>query len=217
MLLKDKDVLIFMGDSVTDADRVKPDGEGLFNAYGFGYVNMINNFLHVYEPDKNIRVINKGLSGNTSRDLLARFDTDCTSYNPDVVSIQIGINDVWRQFDAPHMPHKHVLIEEYEANLEAMILKVKDNVRHLIIMSPYYLELNNEDLMKAKTLKYIEVAKKLANKYNAIFVNLQEEMEKFLVYKNTNVITWDRVHPGNIGSLIIAKSFLNAIGFDHKV
>ena len=43
MLLKDKDVLIFMGDSVTDADRVKPDGEGLFNAYGFGYVNMINN------------------------------------------------------------------------------------------------------------------------------------------------------------------------------
>ena len=45
MLLKDKDVLIFMGDSVTDADRVKPDSEGLFNAYGLGYVNMINMFV----------------------------------------------------------------------------------------------------------------------------------------------------------------------------
>ena len=64
-------------------------------------------------------------SGNTSRDLLARFDRDVAALKPDWVSICIGINDVWRQFDSPAIPDEQVMPEEYAANLENMIGKVK--------------------------------------------------------------------------------------------
>ena len=55
---------------------------------------------------------NSGVSGNTSRDLLQRFDSDVVALNPDWVSICIGINDVWRQFDSPAIPDGQVMPEE---------------------------------------------------------------------------------------------------------
>ena len=74
--------------------------------------------LSTWYPEVYLRVTNSGVSGNTSRDLLQRFDSDVVALNPDWVSICIGINDVWRQFDSPAIPDGQVMPEEYEANLE---------------------------------------------------------------------------------------------------
>ena len=87
--------------------------------------------LSTWYPEVYLRVTNSGVSGNTSRDLLQRFDSDVVSLNPDWVSICIGINDVWRQFDSPAIPDGQVMPEEYEANLEKMILSVKESKGHL--------------------------------------------------------------------------------------
>ena len=83
---------------------------------------------------------NSGIGGNTSRDLLQRFDRDVVSLKPDWVSICIGINDVWRQFDSPAIPDEQVSPEEYRFNVEKMILSVKDNVKGIFLMTPYYME-----------------------------------------------------------------------------
>lgn len=103
MLFEDYDRIVFAGDSVTDMDSAQPVGEGLFDNVGRSYVRIVENMLSAYYPEVRVRVTNAGVSGNTSRDLLARFERDVVALDPDWVSICIGINDVWRQFDTPAM------------------------------------------------------------------------------------------------------------------
>ena len=97
MIFEHGDRVVFAGDSVTDMGSEHPVGEGLFNNLGHGYVRMVENLLITAYPDMTVRITNSGIGGNTSRDLLARFDRDVISLEPDWVSICIGINDVWRR------------------------------------------------------------------------------------------------------------------------
>ena len=127
MIFENMDRIVFAGDSITDMSSMQPVGEGLFDNVGRSYVRIIENMLSAYYPEINLRVTNSGTSGNTSRDLLERFDRDVVQLKPDWVSICIGVNDVWRQFDCPAIPDGQVMPEEYEKNVEEMILKVKDN------------------------------------------------------------------------------------------
>ena len=128
MLFENGDRIVFAGDSVTDMGSANPVGEGLFESLGNGYVREIENLLTAWYPELNIRVTNSGIGGNTSRDLAARFDRDVVDLKPDWVSICIGINDVWRQFDVPAIPEAAVMPQEYESNMEEMILKIKDKI-----------------------------------------------------------------------------------------
>ncbi len=216
MLFKNGDRIVFAGDSITDMGSVNPVGEGLFDNLGNGYVREIENLLTAWYPEINIRVTNSGISGNTSRDLAARFDRDVVELNPDWVSICIGINDVWRQFDLPAMPEYAVLPDEYERNLEEMILKIKDNVKGIFIITPYYIEANKEDLMRKRMEEYIEICKKLANKYSLYFVDFQTMFERFCNIQHSSKIAWDRVHPNRMGAMLQAKEFLKAVGFDYN-
>src|SRR5579884_4100370 len=111
MLLEKNDKLVLIGDSITDCGR-SPAGEGANEGIGRGYVAQIEALLHSVYPELSIRVINKGTSGNTVRDLKARWETDVLDLKPDWLSIMIGINDVWRQFDRPLIVESHVHIGE---------------------------------------------------------------------------------------------------------
>ena len=149
MIFEKYDRIVFAGDSVTDMNSGNPVGEGLFDSLGFGYVRMVENLLMSVYPEYNIRVTNSGIGGNTSRDLLARWERDVLNLNPDWVSIMIGINDVWRQFDTPAMTDRAVSPEQYEQNVENMILSLKDRVKGIFLMTPYYMEPNPADTMRA--------------------------------------------------------------------
>lgn len=218
MIFDDGDRIVFAGDSVTDMGSGQPVGEGLNDALGHGYVRMIDNLIASCYPDYKIRVTNSGVSGNTSRELLERFERDVISLNPDWVSICIGINDVWRQFDLPAMFDRHVLPNEYERNVEKMILSVKDKVKGILILSPYYMEPNQEDKMRARMDEYVAVCARLAKKYGCFFVNFQKMYVDYLQYRHSSYISWDRVHPNEIGAMLMAKTVLDACGFDfyHK-
>ena len=148
MIFKHMDRIVFAGDSVTDMESAQPVGEGLFENVGKSYVRIVENMLAAFYPEVYLRVTNSGIGGNTSRDLLQRFDRDVVSLKPDWVSICIGINDVWRQFDSPAIPDEQVSPEEYRSNVEKMILSVKDNVKGIFLMTPYYMEPNGEDWMR---------------------------------------------------------------------
>ncbi len=148
---------------VTDMESAQPVGEGLFDNVGKSYVRIVENMLAAWYPERYVRVTNSGISGNTSRDLLARFERDVVSLKPDWVSICIGINDVWRQFDSPAIPDEQVMPEEYEANLEKMICSVKDSVKGIFILTPYYMEPNREDWMRKRMDEYGAVEEYEAN------------------------------------------------------
>ena len=216
MFFENKDVIVFAGDSVTDMGSITPVGEGHGDDLGVGYVRIIDSMLSATYPEYDFRIINSGVSGHTSRDLLARFDRDIVAKNPDWVSICIGINDVWRQFDSPAIPESHVLPDEYKENLEKMIMKIKDNVKGIFILSPYIMEPNREDAMRKRTDEYVAICKELSEKYGCIFVNFQKMYEDFFKIRHSAFIAWDRVHPNQIGAVLMAKEFLKYCDFDYN-
>ena len=84
MIFEHMDRIVFAGDSVTDMESAQPVGEGLFENVGKSYVRIVENMLAAFYPEIYLRVTNSGISGNTSRDLLQRFDRD-------VVSLKTGL------------------------------------------------------------------------------------------------------------------------------
>lgn len=216
MIFENMDRIVFAGDSVTDMDSVKPVGEGLFDKLGKGYVRIIDNMLTAVYPEIKIRVTNSGVSGNTSRDLLERFERDVVDLKPDWVSICIGINDVWRQFDTPAMADAQVFPDEYESNVEQMITSVKGSVKGIFILSPYYMEPNREDAMRARMDEYVAICKKLAEKHGCIFVDFQQLYEDYCKVRHSTFIAWDRVHPNTVGATLMARAFLEQCGFDYN-
>ena len=214
MIFEDMDRIVFAGDSVTDMGSQNPVGEGLFDNVGRSYVRVVENLLAVYYPEIRIRITNSGISGNTSRDLLDRFDRDVVDLKPDWVSICIGINDVWRQFDSPAIPDGQVMPEEYRQNVEEMILKVKDNVKGVFILSPYIMEPNSEDMMRDRMNLYVGICAELAKKYNCVFVDFQKMYEDYCKIRHSSYIAWDRIHPNQIGATLMAREFLKHCDFD---
>ena len=217
MIFEDGDRIVFAGDSVTDMGSLNPVGEGHWNNIenlGRSYVRVIENLLITCYPERKIRVTNSGISGNTSRDLLERFDRDVVGLNPDWVSVCIGINDVWRQFDAPELTEKHVYIEEYEKNVRIMIEKVCGKVKGIFILSPYMMEPQKGDWMRARIDEYVAVCERLSEEYGCTFVNFQALYDKFLSVRYSAEVSWDRIHPNQIGATLMAREFLSKCGFD---
>ena len=215
MLFENGDRIVFAGDSVTDVGSANPVGEGLGDNLGRGYVRIIENMLCSVYPERFIRVTNSGISGNTSRHLAARWERDVVNLEPQWVSICIGINDVWRQFDAPAI-RTWVDLPEYESNLRAMLEAVKGKVKGVFLMSPYYMEPLKEDPMRRRMDEYTAVCRRLAGEYGAIFVDLQAMFDRYFAYRHSTFIAYDRVHPNLIGATLIAREFLSAAGFDYN-
>lgn len=202
-----------IGDSITDAGRSRPVGEGLFDPLGRGFCCMVNALLGTIYPELNIRVVNVGCSGNTVRDLEARWQTDVFDLNPDWVSVMIGINDVWRQFDSPLQRESHVLPGEYETVLRRLVESTLPRVKGLILITPYYIEPNRADPMRAAMDHYGAIVRRVAGEKGTLLVDTQAAMDAALRHYYPGALAWDRIHPNQVGHMILAKAFLNGIGF----
>jgi len=213
MRLQKGSKLVMAGDSITDMGRTRPVGEGLFDPLGRGYACFVNALLGAVYPDLGIRVVNMGCSGDTVRELKTRWQTDVLNLKPDWVSIMIGINDVWRQYDLPLQSECHVLLPEYESTLRQLIENTQPATNGLILVTPYYIEPNLGDPMRATMDKYGAVVKKLAGEYRAVLVNAQAAIDKALKMQYPGTLAWDRVHPNQVGHMVLAKAFVDALGF----
>ena len=213
MIIEKNSKLVMTGDSITDCDRKKPDGEGLSDPYGKGYVNLVKALLDASYPDCPIRVVNKGCSGFTVRNLKGTWTESVLNQKPDWLSIMIGINDVWRQFDSPKMPEQQVGIDEYQATLEELITITKPGLKGLILITPYFIEPNRADPMRVQMDAYGAVVKALAEKHQAILVDTQAGFDRMLQYMHPMELAWDRIHPNSSGHALLAKCFLDAIEF----
>lgn len=216
MIFENMDRVVFAGDSVTDMGSAQPVGEGLFDNMGHGYPRVIESLVGAVYPERSIRFTNSGIGGNTSRMLLERFQRDVLDLNPQWVSICIGINDVWRQFDSPAIWDEAVSPAEYEQNLRSMIESAKAVAKGMILATPYYMEPNRTDFMRARMQEYVDICARLAAEYGCIFVDFQAMYDRFLQHKHSSFIAWDRVHPNQIGAALMAKEWLAACGFDYS-
>ncbi len=214
MLFKDGDKILFTGDSITDAGRKRPVGEGLWDGVGTGYVRVIDNLLTAVYPDYHLHIMNTGVSGNTSRDLLARVEEDVVKLNADYVVFMIGANDVWRQVDEPCVTGGHVYLPEYSRNVAAFIDRVQESGATVICMLPYYMESNKADLMRVKIEECASAARRICEAKGVMCIETQPVFDEYLKHRYSASLSWDRVHPGPVGSTLLAGAFLRAIGFD---
>lgn len=217
MLISKRQKLLFIGDSITDANRNKPaPAEGLFDPMGRGYVTLVDALLGTVYADRAIRVVNAGTSGNTVRDLKSRWKTDVLDQKPDWLSVCIGINDVWRQFDSFKQPDICVRLEEYETTYREILSQVRPALKGLVLMTPFYIEPNRSDAMRSRMDEYGAVVKKLAKEFDAVLADTQAAFDAVLPHYYAGALAWDRVHPNQTGHMILAKSFLDAVGFEWK-
>lgn len=206
--------LVMIGDSITDCGRVRPVGEGLGESLGKGYVAQVDALLTAVYPDYKIRVVNMGSSGNTVRDLESRWQTDVLDLKPDWLSVMIGINDVWRQYDSPLRPEIAVAPEEYEATYRRILAAVRPTLKGLVLLTPFYIESHPADAMRARMDEYGAIVEKLASEFEATFVNTQAAYNAVLNHLYAATLAWDRVHPNAGGHMVLARAFLNAVGFE---
>ena len=205
--------LVMIGDSITDTGRAQPAGEGLFGALGNGYVSLVDALLGAAYPDYGIRVVNMGTGGNTVRDLQTRWQTDVLDKQPDWLSVMIGINDVWRQFDSPLRPESHVLPDEYEQTLDELIARTRPTVKNIVLLTPFYIEPNRADLMRARMDEYGAIIRRLSEKHGTLLVDTQAAFDAVLITLYPATLAWDRVHPNLTGHMVLARAFLATIGF----
>jgi lysophospholipase L1-like esterase len=206
--------ILFYGDSITDAGRNRDAAITNIAALGYGYVRVVADRLIGKNPEK-YEVINRGISGNRIVDLYSRIKVDAWNLEPDVMSILIGINDIWHEVALKN----GVEIDRFENVYRMLIkdtLKALPNVK-LILCEPFVLEgsatKNTEDLPDkyerfCEVYKYAEVVKKLAKEFNVPFVPLQERFNEEAKKSKVEYYLMDGVHPNVAGATLIADEWV---------
>ncbi|MEC0305011.1 SGNH/GDSL hydrolase family protein [Terribacillus saccharophilus] len=187
---------IFIGDSITECGRFEDPQD-----IGDGYVKMIQDEL----AQKNeVEILNKGVGGNRVTDLAARWEQDVLSLKPDVVSISIGINDVWRQLDQPQM--EQVYPEKFKTVLDKLLAETKHTGAEIFLMEPTIIEEDNDSRGNQMLVPYVDIVRELAEKYDATLVPTHTA---FLQTKKTDLTT-DGVHMTDAGNRLMADTWLSA-------
>lgn len=209
--------LLFIGDSITDAGR-EPMGEPApwgTAGLGRGYVSLVESWLLATRPQDRVRVFNRGTSGHTVRDLAARWRADVLDLKPDTVSVMIGVNDVWRQFDTPLRTETHVLPDEYASTLEDLAVRTLATLAapsRLVLATPFFIEGNKADPMRVRMDEYGAIVRRLAARHGATFVDTQAAFDAVLAHAHPMTLAWDRIHPQPVGHMVLARAFLAAFG-----
>jgi lysophospholipase L1-like esterase len=206
--------LLMIGDSITDCGRVSPAAEVVRDSLGYGYVRLIHNRLSAACSRQRILILNRGVSGNTVRNLVARWQSDVLELKPDWLSIMIGINDVWPKFDATQPDEWYVSIDEYASTLECLISITRPQLKGMVLMTPYCIEPNRADPMRAMMDRYGDVVRRLAGQYQAILVDTQAAFDCVLTEVRPTTLALDRVHLKPTGHVIIAQAFLKALEYN---
>ena len=213
MILKPNTTLLMTGDSITDCGRDRDADIGADDSYGCGYVEIVNATLTAANPSAGIKIINRGIGGNTVRDLKNRWQEDTLDHKPDWLSIMIGINDVWQQqWDEPN-PNA-VLIDEYTETLDDLLAQARPSLTGLVLMTPYVLDLDKNAKMRSMMDEYSQVVRDQAQKHDATFVDTQSAIDKLISVIDPLEVAGDRVHVNRVGATTLAMAFLEGIEFD---
>ena len=197
--------ILFQGDSITDAGRNRFGRHSLA-----GYPKCTAALLQEREGKAKYDFFNRGVSGNRSCDLLRRYRRDFVRIRPDVVTIMIGINDVWRKYDSnnPTTPG------QYEANLIKLCNDLRaDTNAKIILLSPYLTPdpKGKHDEMREDVDIFIEVCRSVAEKYADGYINTDIPMNQAVQASSPAEISGDGVHPLPAGQAVLAELLANAI------
>ena len=203
--------ILFFGDSITDAGRNREMPTHLYGL-GCGYVRLVADRLLGENPFAH-EIINKGISGNRIVDLYARIKSDVWNLQPDLVSILIGINDIWHEI----ANENGVDIKRFEKIYRAIIEDTKKALPgvKMILCEPFVLEglaTVEEGTDKfarfCEVYEYAKVVKTLAEEFDLPFVSLQDKFTNAAKKHSAEVYLYDGVHPHIAGAKLIADEWV---------
>lgn len=208
----DMNVIVFQGDSITDAGRSREHQEAnSTRSLGRGYAGLITAQLMGEQPSKNWQCYNRGISGNKVFQLAERWQADCLDLQPDVLSILIGVNDFWHTLTNNYKG----TAETYEQDLRALLNLTKQSLPDLklIIGEPFAVaggSAINDAEWYPKFNRYRAAAKNIAEDFGAAWIPYQTLFDEALAEAPVEYWCPDGVHPAIPGSYLMAQGWLDA-------
>lgn len=205
--------ILFQGDSITDGRRDRQDHE----YRGSGYATLVSARL-MHDAPGAYQCVNRGVSGNRVLDIYARIRCDIENIQPDVMSLLIGINDVWHEANF----HNGVPQARFERVLDMLIADLRESLPNmkLMLLEPFVLhgaatcaipEIPDRwDYFREETPKRAAAVKQIAGKYGLPFIPLQEDFTRLANATCAEHWLIDGVHPTAAGHQMIADKWLNA-------
>lgn len=209
---KSSPVILFQGDSITDAGRDRnKNAPNDPRSLGRGYPMLVAGGLLADHPDTGYRVFNKGISGNKVPDLDKRWQTDCLDIKPDVLSILIGVNDIWHKLNGRY----EGTVADYEKGFHDLLIKTQAELpkTKIVICEPFVLKCGAVgDNWFPEFDQRREVANQLASDLGFLVVPFQKMFDK--ATQNTPPKYWagDGVHPTLAGHALMAKKWREVVG-----
>ncbi len=206
--------VVCLGDSITQGG----EGPG-------GYVWLVRHYLNALYPTQNIETINAGISGNKTTDMLARFQHDVLDRKPDLITISVGVNDVWHGFYDNHPlgdGPRGIPLPDYFKNVEALVTAAEKTGAKVVILSTTVIHEDQSGPENRKVEGYNAALRVIANEHNARFVDFQKPFWAIIgAYQQTTggrdlVLTVDGVHMNGFGNRVMAFALLQGLGISSE-
>ena len=218
-VLAGKRKIVIVGDSITDGGK-----------YPGGYVWLLERYLSALYPDRKIKIVNAGIPGHKASDMQARFQKDAIDQKPDLVMINVGVNDVWHAFfDFPknqfypqgNLP-AGVPLAEYREKITQMVLAAKAAGIRVVLLSPTPIGEILDSPENRRLQEYIAAMREIALQNKCLFIDLNGPCREVIgtyqkhAGKTLNLLAADGVHPNPSGYRIIAFTILRGLGVPAK-
>lgn len=210
--LQKGDVILFQGDSITDAGREKEKQQAnSASSFGSGYALLAaSNILNEYASTE-LSIYNRGISGNKVHQLADRWQKDCLDLKPNILSILIGVNDFWHKLNGQY----DGTVEKYETDLRLLLFLTKKMLPpvKLVIGEPFVVLDGSavDEKWFPEFDAYRLSAKKLATEFDAVFIPYHTIFEEAQKYAPGRYWTGDGVHPSMAGASLMAEAWLKAV------
>ena len=207
--------ILFQGDSITDAGRSRNEKHaGVANSaqgLGRGYASITADSLMVAAAPETVQVFNRGVSGNKVFQLAARWDEDCLALEPDVLSILIGVNDIWHTRNG----HYDGTVAIYERDYDALLARTREALPEttLMVCEPFVLRCGAVDESWFPEFdEYRAASRRVAEKHGATFVAFHSMFEEAVKVAPAKHWAGDGVHPTAAGAGLMAAHWLRSAG-----
>ena len=195
-MFKENSIILFQGDSITDCGRYREDPDSL----GEGYVNLITETVADRYSQSDLKFVNRGISGDKIRDLQLRWDADCISLKPDILSILIGVNDT---LITP--------AELFEEEYRMLLKRTSETLDSKIILSEPFLLLGDSNAYRDDLNPKIEIVHKLSEEFSTHLLPLDIIFRESCSLNPPEYWAPDGVHPTPAGHALIAKSWIEYV------
>ena len=211
--------ILFQGDSITDGSRLKDEASRWDKNHqiGHSYAYIVTGLFTMKYPQRGFEFINRGVSGDRTEELLARWERDTLMEKPDVLTVLVGVNDTTcnkegREYDED--------ASGYEARYRELLSQARAQNPDLkiVVLEPFtYVDTHIKqtaascDFKKRKIKNVQAKARKIAKEFGATFVPLQHLFDKIIDTPSPKYWLWDGVHPTEAGHAIIAKELCQAL------